>query len=327
MTHAASISSLPSNQSNTSRDLASLSKIQEWCGHSVCTVKEELSQIGNGILKAAHKIFTGMDRVAGDTNASAAVFRKLDQHVFRFLEHLGGIEGGLTRFSTFIRHNVALIDFVQLIGDVNYFVRGKFKEKRNEKGQLEKPRDSAEVIAGHAAFAVANTGGSLLWLQQLNILSLSKMASKIGEVRVFSCVPKVIASIPVIKNLSGLQKVANAVGEFRAFGFVKHLSCLTITLRALDLGYALYAVDAVKRLLNKHNNQTQTISAGIDLSSYLAELMLSALVLAGVTNVVGLGVMGLTCITLTVASFLYRVFNENELKPKYQLPAQAAITR
>jgi hypothetical protein len=106
---------------------------------------------------------------------------------------------------------------------------------------------------------------------------------------------------------------------------LKNFNCLFITLRALDLGYALLAIDAGRRLLNAENVK-QKVSAGLDLTSYLAELTLSAILLAGVTNVIGLGVAGSTCVALTVSSFLYRIANEKEIKQSAQkfAPAVAA---
>lgn len=312
------IISSPNDQSTNNMT----SRIQDWCGRGISAVGTGVSVAGNGLLFAIQKVFSSVNLLTSDAPALAGVFRKLDQHVLRFFEHLGDSKGKLGQFSKFLGRNVAFIDFFQLVGDVNYFAAGRFKEKRNELGEIEKPRDKNIVIAGKLGFFAADFGGALLWLQEMSFISLSKAAVAIGEVRVFSFVPKAISSIPLLRDVSGLQRVANAVGEFRAFSFVKNLSCLSLTLRALDLAYALFAVEAGQRLLNAEN-KNQAISAGLDLSSYLAELTLNAIVFAGVTNVIGLGIVGVTCITFAVASFLYRVTHEKEIRQKPQLLAQA----
>lgn len=324
MTQATLTLTLPTaNVVNTTNDQSSTnvsSKIQEWCGRGASAIGNGVSSAGNAIIHVFQQSLNGLHLITSDTSATAGVFRKLDHHVLKFFEHLSDSKGSLIRFGTFLKRNVAFIDFVQLASEINYFAGCKFKERKNAQGEVVKQRDNNVVISGRAAFLTANTGGALLWLEEMSFFSLSQIGKAIGEARVFSFVPKVISSIPVLRDLPGLQNVAKTIGEFRAFSFVKHFSCLSITLRALDLGYALFAIDSSRRLFNA-SNKIQTISAGIDLSSYLAELTLSALVFAGVTNIIGLGVAGATCITLAAASFLYRVTHEKEMKHLPQLPA------
>lgn len=321
MTLTATILELsPSNIINSTNDQSTTTGVENWCGHSASVLKEGVLTFTNGVFSVAQKLFSSMNLVFSDTPSTAGFFRKLDHHVLRFLEHVGDAQGKLTTVQTFIKHNVAFIDFVQVIADVEYFVRGRFKASVNEKGEI-KPRDANAVIAGKFSFMVADTCGALLWLNEMSFISLSKAAAAIGEARVFNVVPKIVSSIPVLRDFSGLQKVANAIGEFRLFSFVKNTSLVFVTLRAIDLGYALFAIDAGRRLLNAKNSN-QKISAGLDLSSYLAELTLSAIMLAGVTNVIGLGIVGTTCITLTLTSLFYRVAHEDKIKTKSLLPAQ-----
>ncbi|HEV8051751.1 MAG TPA: hypothetical protein VGP47_04590 [Parachlamydiaceae bacterium] len=310
----------PSNNINSTNDVSAPTKVKNWCGRGASALSYGVSKASDGIVTVAQKMFSSMNYIFSDTSATAGFFRKFDHHILRFLEHVGNAPGKLSIAHTHIRRNVAFIDFVQVIADVEYFVRGKFKASVNEKGEI-KPRDTNAVIGGKFSFMVADMCGALLWLNEMSFISLSKAATAIGEARVFNVVPKIISSIPVLRDMSGLQKVAKAVGEFRLFSFVKNTSMLFVTLRAIDLGYALFAIDAGRRLLNA-SNDIQKISASLDLSSYLAELTLSAIMLAGVTNVVGLGIVGITCVTLAVTSALYRAKHEDQIKPKSLLPAQ-----
>lgn len=306
---------------NSINDQPATTKIKNWCGNAVSAIKTGVSTVANAVHTVAQKTFFSIFSVVSVTSSTATVFRKLDQHVLRFFEHIGDAKGKLGAVQTFIKRQVAFIDFVQVVCDVEYFVRGRFKEKVNEKGEIEKPRDALPVIGGRFSFMVADMCGAALWLNEMGFISLSKAAAAIGEARVFSVVPKVISSIPVLRDISGLQKVANAIGEFRLFSFVKSTSLVFVTLRAIDLGYALFAVDAARRLATASNSYAK-ISAGLDLSSYLAELTLSAILLAGVTNVVGLGIAGATCITLAVTSLLYSINNEDKIKQKSLLPVK-----
>lgn len=324
MTQAALILNLPTScivNSTHDQPIDDTSKIQNWCGRGISSVRNAGSMIGSNLLNVTQKAFVGLNFITADSSATAGVFRKLNQYVLNFFEHLSGARGSLSKFSTFIGHQVAFIDFVQLASDINYFVCGKFREEKDSNGEIVKPRDHGIVVGGRVAFFTAGIGGALLWLQDISFISLSKAAAAIGEARIFSFVPSVISSVPILRDLPKLQNFAKAVGEFRVFSFIKNFRCLSVTLRALDLGYTLFAVEATRRLITA-SNQAQAISAGIDLSSYLSELVLSALVFAGVTNVVGLGVVGATCIALTVSSFLYRITHNNEIKQKIQLTVQ-----
>lgn len=288
---------------------------QSWCGRCVSTVNDSASAIGHSLLASFQATLKGLHLVAADANAVAAVCRKLDQHVLKFCEYLKDAKGSLGRCSSFMKSQVAFIDFAQIAADVYYFGCGKFKEKRNEQGEIIKARDADLVVAAKVSLGLANTMGGFLWLEEMGFFSLSKAAAAIGEVRLFSLVPKTVSSIPVLRDISSLQSIARSIGEFRAFSFVKNLNCLFLVLRGLDLGYALLAIDASNRLAKASNN-AQVVSASLDLSSYLSELMLSGMLLVGVTNIVSLGLAGTTCIAFTVSSFLYRITHDKEINQK-----------
>jgi hypothetical protein len=292
------------------------SKIQDLLGHSVSVVGNGVSKIGNGLFGAIQATVWGAFSIFKDSCATASVFRKLDQYTLRLIEHINHAPGSLSQFQLFLRRNVAFIDLAQLAADIHYAVSGRFKEVYNAKeDKFEKEKDNALMVTGKLAALAANTGGALLWFNEMGLVSLSKAAEVIGETRIFSAVPSILSSIPALKDFPKLHTVAKAIGEFRVFSFIKHTSCLFVTLRALDLMYTCFAVDAGNRLLNA-DSRIKAISAGLDLSSYLAELTLSAMLLAGVTNVVGLGVFGTACIVLAASSHIYRAANEKEVKRK-----------
>lgn len=295
-----------SNEYQPSSSIAS--KIQSWLGHTV-------SAVGTTVVGVGQKVIVAASDITGDSCATASILRKLDHHVLRWIEHIKNAPGSFSQFQQMIRRSVCFIDLAQICADVHYVATGRFKEVINEKGQVEKEKDNDIMIAGKLAGLAANTGGALLWFNEMGMISLTKAAETIGEVRLFSAIPSLISSIPALNDFPKLHAIANAVGEFRAFSFVKHTSCLFVTLRALDFMYACFAVDAAQRLMNA-DSRIKAIAAGLDLSSYLSELTLSAIMLAGVTNVVSLGVVGTTCIAFAVSSFLYKVANEQEIKRK-----------
>lgn len=299
------------------------SKIQSWLGHGVSVIGNGIAEAAKGIAGASQKTLSSLNLLVSDAPAVAGVFRKLDHHVLRFLEQVRNANGSLTHFQSFLNHTVAFIDFTQLISETDYVAMGRFKEQRNEKGEIINPRDENPVIGAKLSFLTADIGGALMWFQEMGFFKLSNAAAVIGETRVFSEVPKIVSYIPVIRDFALIQKIAAALGELRVFSFVKNLSCRFVTLRALDLGYACFAVDAGRRLLRAANTN-QKISAGLDLSSFLAELTLSASLVAGATNVVGLGIGGTACIGLAVSSFLYRAAYADQINQK--VPQPQAVT-
>lgn len=277
------------------------------------TVCSATNAAANAVVKTVQVTIKSISEVTSDTNAVATFYRKMEKHVIEFIEHINEFPGSFGKMAGTLKKAVAFIDFVQLAGDLNYVVNKKYKEKTDEKGNVIKLADSKAMIAAHAAMATADAGGALLWMQDLGFLNLSKTAEALGQVKLFSFVPNAVASVPSLQKIGFIERAAQAIGNFKVFGHLSKLSCLTVTLRALDLMYAFFALDAAQRII-KAPNATHRTSATLDLSSYISELVLSALLLAGVTNIVGLGIAGSTCIVTALTSFAYRVNHHEELK-------------
>jgi hypothetical protein len=285
------------------------SKVTSCGGRCVRFVEKAVNCTLHGITALVQKVFYGLSALAGDSNALAAFFRKLDKHVLRMMEHVGNLPGYFNRFGAAIRSAVAVIDFAQVAADIDYFINGKFKQ------------DNKINIAGRVAACVADVGGALLWLEEMSFYSLSKAAAAIGNVRIFSFVPKVVSIIPGVRNCTRLQSVAATVGNLRVFSFITKISLGFVAERALTLAYAFFAIESFKRLIEPGTG-IQKVQASLDLASYSAELALDALLTVGVASTVVLGIAGATCLTLALASFLHKVSHEKELKKATVVPEQ-----
>jgi len=285
------------------------SKISVWCRQGLVSAENGVKATGNAIENFVQGFFRAMTELTADTNALAAFFRKLDKHVLVMMEQLGKTPEFFNKFRENIRATVGFIDFVQVAVDVDYFANAKFKE------------DNKLSIAGRISIAVADVGGALLWLQEMSFFNLSKAATSIGNIQVFSFVPKVVSVIPVIRDVAALQRVAATVGQVRIFSAITKISLGFVAERALTLGYVFFAAESFQRLMSPGNHFQKT-HAALDLASYISELALDALLTVGVTNIIGLGVMGTVCLSLALSSFLYKVFNEKEIKQTPQLQAQ-----
>lgn len=266
-----------------------------WYGRTISTMKDSLQSIFLRIAHAAQSVLFTLGFLTTDANALANIFRRLNGQVFNAVDQLSSIPGFFNKFRAASGSAVGWIDTLQLFSDVNYLYSGKYKS------------DSNVGIAAKISIFAADIGGSLLWLQEISLLNLSKAAATLGQTRFFGFVPKIVSCLPLIRDVSGIQRLASAIGEIRVFGFVNQISMKFIAGRALALAYILFAVDSSKKLLDANNTVTQRTQAGIDLSRYLSELALDAMLILGVTNVIGLGVMGAVCITTGVASLAYRV--------------------
>lgn len=298
-------------QSDSQSSISSPIACSDWFGHAITSIESGISLTANTVKSAVQNIFWGASDLCADSFVVATIARKLDHHVLAFCEHLSGAPGSLRKCAEMLNHCVAFVDFVQIASDIHFFFFSKGASKAN-----------GLTFTGRVAFLAANVGGALLWMQDMSFFVLKNTAAKLGEVRVFSFIPKAISSIPVVREFKALQTVAKAMGELRVFSLLNKLSLLSLVLRALDIGYACFAIDAGIRLWNSEN-QMKSVSAALDLSHYLSELFLSTMLVAGVTNVVTLGVAGTACIAFAASSYLYRAEYKNELKHDPELPEKA----
>lgn len=302
---------ITSFQNDSSPQILPTTTPENWFGHRISAIEAGVSKIGNAVCSVVQNFFWGSSVLVADSFMIATIGRKLGNQVLNLCEYIHGVPGSLQDFARMIRHCVAVIDFVQIAHDINYFMFSKEVSKAD-----------GLTISAKLSFFAANVGGVLLWMQDMSFCILKNTAAKLGEVRLFSFVPKVVSSIPVIREFKTLQTVAKAMGELRVFSFLQKLSLLPIVLRALDIGYACLAVDAAIKL-GKADSYVKTIASSLDLSAYLSELFLNAIIFAGVTNVVALGVAGTACIAFAASSYLYKAGHEKELNHVQELPTQA----
>lgn len=271
-----------------------------WCGRGISAVGNGICKFSGFMANTAQQTIRGLSLVCADPNAIASAFRKVDPHLLSFYERLSGAKDAVKNCAGSIKCHVAVIDFFQVVADIYYFACRKFREEKNEKGEVVKARDNGLVIGGRLSLAAANFGGAFLWLKELGCFSSG------------------------LQSMPRLQKAAACVGNLRVFSFLGRVSCLSLVLRGLDLGYSLLAIDAARRVGTAVNSAQKT-SACLDLSSYVSELVLSAMVFAGVTSVVGLGVAATVCVVFATSSFLYRAMHDKEMKQKPEVRANGTV--
>lgn len=274
----------------------SATHVSTWYGRTVKTVKDNVESFFAKIVFVAQKSLNALGNLGTDPNSIATIFRRLNGQVFDAIEQLAKIPGFFGKLRGSSGSFVGYVDALQVTGDVKYFAKGEHKT------------DNSITVASRISLFVANAGWTLMWLQEMSFLSLSKAAAALGEVRLFSFVPKVISCIPYVRDVSSLQRFASTVGEIRVFGIFNKLSMGVVAGRALTLFYVFSAVDAIRSLVNADNSKAVKIQAGLDLSYYIAELTLDALLTVGVTNVLGLGAVGAISIVAAVTGLVYKTY-------------------
>lgn len=270
--------------------------ISTWYGRTVNEVKNCAHTIFSKIVFLAQKVIGALGSIAVDSNTVAGIFRRLNGQVFDALQHLKVIPPNIDKLKNAAGSFVGCVDTLQVVGGVDYFCSKKYNA------------DSDVKVASRISIFVADVAGALLWFQEMSFINLSKAAAALGNIRLFSFVPKVVASVPLVRDVSSLQRVSAFVGEVRVFGAINQLSMCVIARRAQTLFYAFSAVDTIHTISKAGSSSERKIQAGLDLSYWISELALDALLTAGMTNVVGLGVVGAVCITTNVARFAYKTY-------------------
>lgn len=234
-----------------------------------------ISSIGSSVATVANHVFRCASTVKDDTTALAYFLRNVGHTLSGVTWARSGQPWG-SKLSGRVGDAINFIDAIQVFSDIHYFASGQYK------------KDYKFTILGHVAFAVADAGCVLLWVEEMGI-KLSRIAAEIGKNRYFSFVTK----IPLGRLVSG----------------------------AVVVGYAFFAADAIHRLVDpklahKQYRKEQVTKAWLDLAGCIASIAGTTLGLVGVTCVPVIAGLGIVSASFGLASFLYSHYNEKKLKPQ-----------
>lgn len=272
----------------------SISSSSTWYGHIVNEVKDRTHELCSKIASCVQQTLDVLGALIIDANTVGTIFRRLNGQVYNMLAKLKLVVCPLGKLKRATGHLVGWVDTLQVVGHVDYFGAKKYKNESDIK------------VASRVAICVADVSGALLWMQELRFISLSKAATSLGNIRLFSFIPKVITAIPLVRNISSLQHVAAYVGEIRVFGVFNKLSMCFIANGALALFNAFSAINAIQTISKASFSAQEKTQAALNLSYHLSELTLAALIAGGVTSAIGLGVVGTASIVTAVARLAYQ---------------------
>lgn len=257
--------------------------------HVKCAVKTICIRTG----EVAQKTLKVADRIVSDPNALASICRRVNFQVIEALDHLKKIPGYLGKFRMACGSFVGVVDAIQVIDDIKWLCTKQYKN------------DSDLKLASRMAVCVANVTETLSWLQNLSFIHLSRTAAALGEVRLFSFVPKVVAKIPLVRTIPIVMRSATWIGNAKVFSCLGRLSLGAIGGRAIMLYYMLSIADNIKTI-SKAETAFDKTQAALDISYCLSELTLTALLTLGIASVAGIGILGATSVVTGIASFAHK---------------------
>lgn len=281
-----------------------------------------LQNIADKVLKAYDKVATFalsffqntllvIKEGVSHSSTFATVIRKFDKNLLAIIETYRNVPGYFDKFRETLKDTVGILDFLLIVGDINYFFTTKFW------------KDSALEIAKNVSLTVVDFGGALLWLEDLGFFDLSKAAQKLGEVKLFSYAPAVIAKIPVLKKVEWLGRAAEKLGQVKVFSILTKIRLEKVVDGALYFGYGFLTLSAFQKAVESQDKEHTFRAAAIECAYYAAELATSILIGVGLTNVFGLGALAATCVALSVAKLAYTAINRAELMIENPTPVNA----
>lgn len=274
-----------------------------WSGRAIEVVKEGFCQGFTKLKGATLDTIHYVGATVGNADQLSTVFKRIQLRLLPLIEELRGTPNRFAKLKAGLDDTRNTIDLFLLANDIDYFVNGHYKKDQ---------KDNKYTFFGRIALFATNILGTAAWLVDLGVLNLSKAAKAIGNVRLFSFVPKVISYIPGIRSMPLLQSVAAAIGNVRVFSFVARFSLCYLANRALTVSFIFFGADAYQRM-KQPGNYHQLTQAKWEFARCVSEVALDALVVVGVTSAIGLGLLGSACLFMAIKNFVYNIQHKKEL--------------
>lgn len=270
-------------------------------GRVLTVVKDGLYSCSIKIKDASLRLVRIFAKFIDDTQALSGLFKKVATRFLPLVEYARGLPDHYRKFKDVLNNTRDCIDLWSLASDIDYWVNNRFKD------------DPTLQRCGRGMILTTNVLAITCWLGEIGALQLGKAAEAIGNVRLFSFIPKVVSSVPVLRNMPKLISAANAIGNLRVFSLVTKISLGYAAHRALAIAYAFFAANAYQRLQNPGLSDIQKTDARWELAHSASEVALDAMVVVGVTSTVALGLVGTACMALLIKKFIFRMDNSKEI--------------
>jgi hypothetical protein len=232
-----------------------------WHGRIYSTAHRFLQSFFEKVCHVVFHIFYILKTLCDNPIALTDVFRNLHGHVLPYLQLRSGIPNHYDELSQVLLSGINVTDSIQIATNVDYFVNSKSKN------------DAKLHIAGRTALFTAHLGLCCLWLAQIGLINLEKLAGALGKASLFNVLPPA--------KLNFLVE--------RAFGF----------------SYACFAAEALDECLRAetvvHQNYAQ-----LKLAKNSVDFILNLMLLTGRVNPVCSFVMGCVSIASGISCIVYK---------------------
>lgn len=226
------------------------------------TIEHEICTIAKNIFDGFRLLFVKFGQIRMDANAFGRVVQ-LGGYIFSAAEIAISKPGNFSHISSRLGTTKNFVDTMQALDSVHYF--GKKETKK-----------SAANCLGYASMLVASVGLGMEVLDKCKLLSLGKIAEKIGSIPVLGSITKI-----------GLN-FGQIVTSFAAFG------------------YSCFGVDAIERIIDAKNGDDKR-QAWIDLAWFVSEVAAAVFVVFAGAYIGGVIALGALAATLGLASYVHGI--------------------
>lgn len=303
------LTELPASIHRTENNQATVPENKTWSGHVVAcadslvsltlsTVKETTATVIGVVQGFFH--LTGS--LFNEASVTADMVRRVDRQILPAIEDIRKTPGAFDKMRANLGPMIGAIDAIQWANDLDYIANGRYH------------KDSNLRFTGRLAIMFANSAGTILWLREMGFNIFSNFSAALGEVRLFSFVPKVVDKIPKFRDIAAVQRVSQVIGDFRVFSILAKIPLVTLVTKAVTFGYACFAVNSFVKMINAKTTCAMT-QAFLDMAYFISEVALDVLITIGALNsLVGLGIVGCSCLTFGLLSFIHKVNHKKELE-------------
>lgn len=225
-------------------------------------IEHEISEIAKNVFEGFRLLFVRFGQIRMDANAFGRALQ-LGGFAFSVAEIAIAKPGNFAHISARLGTTKNFVDTMQALDCIHYY---------GNKGT----KKSAANCLGYASMLVASVGIGIEVLDKCKLLSLGKIAEKIGSIPVLGSITKI-----------GLN-FGQVITSFAAFG------------------YSCFGVDAIERIIDAKNGDDKR-QAWIDLAWFVSEVAAAVFVVFASAYIGGVIALGALAATLGLASYMHGI--------------------
>lgn len=251
----------------------------------------------------------------GETFSKRSSLGKLVKFSINILTGVGHTVGGVFRGAGLLpvlQLTEGCFDALDILGDIDHFANDRYK----------KDGVNHWCLTASIGFFIADVGGLFLWLDDLALISLSKVGATIGNgfSRLASALGKGFT-----ESASTALKACPLLAKIAA-----RITLVNVVQGVVGGAYFLLVIDESLKLVRviDEKNIQEIVNCAFYLASYITEVALKILVIVGFTNVYGLVALGCLATGLYLTGTIIGIIREfREERAREELEASLSQLR